>query len=147
MKFVAFYFVIGVCLTTICRAYRILGVFPYNSKSHNIVFQALMRGLAKHGHQVDVISHFPLKKPIKNYNDIINLDGTLKSNVDNFTIEYATQVSGYGQLVNVIALFDGNRVCHLMGSEKFQKLIKNPPKISPYDLVITEVSFIFSFNK
>lgn len=96
-----------------------------------------MKGLAKRGHQVDVVSHFPLKKPVKNYNDIINLEGSMESLVNNYTIEFVSQIKG--DVVNLLALSYGNRLCHIMGLEKFQNLIQNPPTDPPYDVVITEV--------
>ncbi|CAB0034905.1 unnamed protein product [Trichogramma brassicae] len=74
-------FLILNCITglIVCDAYRILGVFPFAGKSHNIIFESLMKGLAKRGHQVDVVTHFPLVEPLKNYNDIINLNGTMEN--------------------------------------------------------------------
>lgn len=130
-------------LGSVCSAYRILGVFPFNAKSHNIVFEALMKGLAKRGHQVDVVTHFPLKNPVKNYNDIINLDGSMENLVNNYTIEFVSKITG--NVVDILATSYGNRVCHFMGFEKMQKLIKNPPTNPPYDLVITEVSYLLHF--
>ncbi|KAI8129053.1 2-hydroxyacylsphingosine 1-beta-galactosyltransferase [Lucilia cuprina] len=51
-------------------AYKFLGVLHFSSKSHFIVGSALMRGLVEKGHEVTVISPFPLKKPLKNYHDV-----------------------------------------------------------------------------
>lgn len=48
----------------------ILGVFPYQGRSHFYVFESYLRELADKGHNITVISHFPLNKPIKNYHDI-----------------------------------------------------------------------------
>lgn len=47
-----------------CDGYRILGIFPLNGRSHMMMFEQLMKGLAKRGHQVDVVSTFPQKKTI-----------------------------------------------------------------------------------
>lgn len=49
---------------------RILGIFPYPSKSHSILGQALFTELAGRGHEVTYVSPFPLKDPPKNYKDI-----------------------------------------------------------------------------
>ena len=38
-----------------------------------------------------------------------------------------------------IATTYGGDLCHLLGHEKMQNFIKNPPKDPPYDLMITEV--------
>ena len=58
------------------EGYRILCVFPYEGTSHFVMFSTLARELARRGHQVDVISHFPSTKPIDNYTDIVSLRGT-----------------------------------------------------------------------
>jgi glucuronosyltransferase len=50
---------------------RILGVFPYPSRSHSILGQALFKELAKQGHDVTYVSPYPFKTPpAKNYRDI-----------------------------------------------------------------------------
>ncbi|XP_058123356.1 UDP-glycosyltransferase UGT5-like [Anopheles ziemanni] len=49
---------------------RILGIFPTSARSHYIVGSALMKELARRGHQVTVINPFPQKKPLENYRDI-----------------------------------------------------------------------------
>jgi glucuronosyltransferase len=46
---------------------RILGLFPMPGKSHYIVSEALMKGLASRGHHVTVFSPFPEKSPLPNY--------------------------------------------------------------------------------
>lgn len=122
--------------THINDAYRILCLFPYNGKSHFIVFEALCKGLASKGHQIDMISHFPTKKPIPNYTDIIDLSGTRKAIVSSFTIDFAKILDR--SLVYYLTTDFGSSYCHLMGNEKMQKFIKNPPNDPPYDLIITE---------
>lgn len=53
------------------NAARILGVFPYPSRSHSILGQALFTELAKRGHDVTYLSPYPFKEaPAKNYRDI-----------------------------------------------------------------------------
>lgn len=51
--------------------YRILGIFPLHVRSHMMMFEQLIKGLARRGHQVDVISSFPQIKPYPNYTDIV----------------------------------------------------------------------------
>ncbi|GLH16340.1 Uncharacterized protein GBIM_20635 [Gryllus bimaculatus] len=55
---------------------RILGVFGHIGKSHWDVFEPLMQELARRGHQVTVVSHFPQAAPRANYTDI-SLKGSL----------------------------------------------------------------------
>ena len=118
-------------------AYRILGIFPLNSRSHEMMFEALMKGLAKRGHQVDVITHFSIKNPPPNYNLLVNLSGTMETLVNSFTIDF---VQGIADEVGYhVATTYGNRLCHLMGLKEVQEVIHNPPSDPPYDVLITEV--------
>lgn len=137
MKLITLLVVFGATFISVSSAYRILGVFPRVTRSHFIVFESLMRTLAKRGHQVDVVSHYPQKSPIKNYNDIISLQGLMGNNTDNHSVKDASKLSS--EFVHRVGHIYGNRMCDYMGHEKFQKLIKYPPKDPSYDLVITQV--------
>lgn len=66
--------------------YRILGIFPHVGKSHSYAFEPLMRGLAEKGHEVTVISHFPLENPPPTFKDI-SLKGSLKIWIHAFNLE------------------------------------------------------------
>jgi hypothetical protein len=52
------------------RCAKVLGVFPFPSRSHLIVQKALMFELARRGHEVTVVSSYPENKVIPNYTDI-----------------------------------------------------------------------------
>lgn len=121
----------------ICEGYRILCLLPFQGRSHFVMFEALCQGLAKRGHQIDMISHYPSKKPIPNYTDIIDLTGTVPKIVNNFTIEYGKYLSR-GLMYHLSTVF-GSKLCEIMGHEKMQNFIKNPPNDPPYDLLIIEV--------
>lgn len=99
-----------------------------------------MKELASRGHQVDVIGHHPLKKPIPNYKDIIDLSGTAISLVNNMTFEFGTTALSEDTLVMEIATQFGTDLCDLMDLPKFKKFIQNPPKDPPYDLLVVEAS-------
>ncbi|XP_053676279.1 UDP-glucosyltransferase 2-like [Anopheles nili] len=49
---------------------KIVCVFPTASKSHVLGAQALLKEFARRGHEVTMVSAFPLKKPPKNYRDV-----------------------------------------------------------------------------
>ncbi|KAG7207215.1 hypothetical protein KM043_008893 [Ampulex compressa] len=117
------------------KGYRILCLFPFNSKSHFAMFGAFCKGLARHGHQVDVISHFPAQKPTANYTDIIDLHGTLAAIMNNVTIEHGKTIQS--SVIYHITNTYGYNLCHLMGREKFRRFIHDTPK-GRYDLVVTE---------
>ncbi|XP_011266198.2 UDP-glucuronosyltransferase 1-9 [Camponotus floridanus] len=116
--------------------YRILGMFPLHGKSHWIMQEELMKALAKRGHQVDVVTHFPLKKPILNYTSI-SLAGSMPQVVNNLT---ATEVKSFSATsMTSLTYMCGTQICQLMDHPKIQELIKNPPQDPPYDLIIMEL--------
>lgn len=55
---------------TFCETYKILVVFPHPGHSHFMVFENLFKELADRGHELTVISHYPLEKPYPNYRDV-----------------------------------------------------------------------------
>lgn len=63
------------------EAYRFLGILHTAARSHYIVGSKLMKELARRGHDVTVISPFPLKEPLKNFHDIET--PTIKAAMDN----------------------------------------------------------------
>lgn len=68
MKFISA--AIFVVVWKISIASRALFLFPVHSKSHLVVVQGLSTFLAQKGHNVTVVSPFPLSKPMENYRDI-----------------------------------------------------------------------------
>ncbi|XP_020282468.1 UDP-glucuronosyltransferase-like [Pseudomyrmex gracilis] len=128
-------FVIFAC-DHIANGYRILGIFPVNSKSHWAMQESLMVGLARRGHQVDVVTYFPLEQSEPNYKEI-NLKGSMDSMINNLS---ASDMHRFDDL-NMAAWtnFAGSNVCELMNEPKLHDLIENPPEDPPYDLVITEI--------
>lgn len=119
---------------------RVLGLFPIHGKSHFVISERLMRGLAERGHQVDVYSHFPQTKPLPNYTDY-SLRGSMPLVVNNMTFEFMNSFSGSGE-VKTIAEIIGKPICNLLHLPILKKLIDNPPNNPPYDIVITEVFFL-----
>ena len=133
--------------TTEIGAYRILGVFPLPYKSHNLLFQSLMKGLAKCGHDVDVISHYEMENQPKTFRTILNL-ATLNHNFLQSTFKSIEEIIDFFK--NPIKLTEnilGLNICNIMALKEMQQIIKNPPKNPPYDLIITEVSTYFTIYK
>lgn len=112
---------------------RVLGIFPLNSKSHFVMMEPLMKKLAEKGHTVDVISHFPQKRPLPNYNDI-SLEGSLPPSMNNIMAENLTKFNSFS--FATLMYMAGDKQCELLDLPAFQKLINDPPK---YDAVIFEV--------
>ncbi|XP_058832777.1 UDP-glycosyltransferase UGT5-like isoform X2 [Topomyia yanbarensis] len=105
---------------------RILG-----SKSHYIVGSALMKALAKRGHEVTVISPFPMKKPLPNYRDITTdiWDATepITSNMLSFAekgiFESIKETYRYGHTVTNETLKQPAVVKLLTSNEKFDLIV------------------------
>ncbi|XP_047530274.1 UDP-glycosyltransferase UGT5-like [Vanessa atalanta] len=66
---------------------RILGLFPHTGKSHQMVFEPLLRKLAERGHHVTVASFFPLKNPPANYTDI-SFEGIAGVGIETFDLNW-----------------------------------------------------------
>lgn len=67
-------------LISISSASRILFLFPTPSKSHMVIVHSLSKTLAERGHEVTVVSPFPLDERIKNHREI---QTPVPSNVQN----------------------------------------------------------------
>ncbi|KAG8034235.1 hypothetical protein G9C98_001320, partial [Cotesia typhae] len=116
------------------EALKILGLFPLAGRSHFIPPARLMRELAAKGHQVDVVSHFPLKNPVPNYRDI-SLKGLAPIATNNMSYDQTKTVGGFS-MQNFVSI-TGTQVCDLLGTSVFEKLIKTPKGI--YDLIVLEL--------
>ena len=117
------------------EAARILGVFHNNGKSHFIMYEALLKGLAARGHQVYVVGHWPQKKPIPNYTDI-SVEGSVPAVTNNCTMDFALELA-YD--IGLLAyLWNTNLdICRaVLKHPKIQRLINGDDK---FDLIITEI--------
>lgn len=123
-----------------CNGYRILGIFPFNAKSHFMMYGELMKGLAKMGHQVDVISPYPLKKPYPNYSDVIVYPQVTQGLVNNLTYREMKLYTS-GTPVAFVGSVAGNQICQGMADPKVFNFLQNPPNDPPYDAIIVEVIF------
>lgn len=118
-------------------ALNILGIFPFAGRSHFIGGGHLLKELVRRGHKVDVISHFPEKEPMKNYNDI-SIRGSMPmfaNNISYANFEHYNSID----MKNFIKHL-GNDVCELLGLPRLQELMKTPP--GTYDVILVEVRII-----
>lgn len=118
-------------LVTQISAKDILGIFPYQGKSHFFQFKVYLRELANRGHNVTVISYFPDKNPLPNYNDVHIAD--IKILEDDLPIHrsYMT-ILGTGAFL----MYFGRENCKaLVASPQVQDLVKRKPK---FDVVVVE---------
>ncbi|XP_014236385.2 UDP-glucuronosyltransferase 2C1 [Trichogramma pretiosum] len=124
---------------SISRAYRILVIFPFHAKSHDNMLSAFAKGLAERKHQVDVVTHYPLKNPPDTYKVVVNLNGTEPPIINSFHIDYAKTIAE--DVTTAVSDRYGSDLCHYMNLPEFQKLIKKikSSKEKLYDLVVMEV--------
>nr|QPA18404.1 UDP-gluconosyltransferase [Trialeurodes vaporariorum] len=119
--------------------YKILGLFPYNGKSHVIMFKSIMEGLAKRDHDVQVLSHYPLETPLENYTDL-SVSGSipLPNNQKSFELfDYAhLDIFNVRSLISLYHRIEEHE--DVMKTEAVQKLMNSTER---YDLIITE-SFV-----
>ncbi|XP_066998493.2 UDP-glycosyltransferase UGT5 [Anabrus simplex] len=129
-------------------AARILGLFHYNGRSHFVMFEALLKGLAAKGHDVTVVSHFPQKKKLPNYTDL-SLEGSLPRLVNNFTVD---TVRSFGHLKLMDFMWNTNLdYCKIvLDHPVMQNMMKTKEK---FDVIITEIyaidcsyGFSYKFN-
>ncbi|KAK0175125.1 hypothetical protein PV327_008904 [Microctonus hyperodae] len=117
-----------------CEALKILGIFPLPGRSHFIPNGQLMRSLASRGHQVDVVSNFPLKNKIPNYTDIslAGLSPQITNNVSYEETKTFTKLS-----MQHFVYKTGITVCDLLSADVFGKLLKTPK--NTYDVIVVEL--------
>ncbi|KAI8425195.1 hypothetical protein MSG28_007019 [Choristoneura fumiferana] len=70
-----------------CQAARLLAVLPTNTRSHYAMYGRIIEALAQREHQLTVITHFPMKNPPPNVEEI-SLAGTIPEIANNLTREY-----------------------------------------------------------
>ncbi|XP_044750032.1 UDP-glycosyltransferase UGT5-like isoform X4 [Coccinella septempunctata] len=115
----------------------VLGVFPINIKSHFHVFQSLMKEMSRRGHDVTVVSHYPLEEPLPRYRDV-SLKGILPLFVETVDVEALynynrkdmyiapTELSQWGQAICESTYFSG-RLNEILNTT------------IPYDLIVVEM--------
>lgn len=146
MRFSFFWVSLSLVLNFVL-GYKILAIIPFNGNSHFLMFEKLAKGLAQRGHEVDLVSHFPQKEKVPNFNDL-SLAGSLPDLKNNLTYEFVKQGSSQGSFFWVKNLMhrSGDAVCELLGHPTLQKIIHNKND-TPYDLVIVQVSLLLLETK
>ncbi|XP_067010963.2 UDP-glycosyltransferase UGT5 [Anabrus simplex] len=116
---------------------KILGLFPFPAKSHMISFSPLLQELAHRGHEVTVVSSFPLKNPPPNFKDIVLDDLFPKQDIDKmFSLQ--DQKSFYSILMFIA--MGGSAICEQnLRQPNIQKLLAD--KDLHYDVIIFESFF------
>ncbi|XP_063972366.1 UDP-glucosyltransferase 2-like [Diachasmimorpha longicaudata] len=114
-------------------ALNVLAIFPFAGKSHFIGGEHLLKSMARRGHVVDVVSHFPQKDAIPNYRDI-SIRGSSPIFANNVTYEHFADFNSLN--MRNFAEMAGTTVCELLGLPVLQELMDTPK--GTYDVVIVE---------
>ncbi|XP_044255719.1 UDP-glucosyltransferase 2-like [Tribolium madens] len=128
-------FFIIISIFTIGQTANILGIFPLPGKSHFVMFERLLMGLAEKGHNVDVATHFPRKEPTPRYNQL-SLVGSLPILVNNLSFNLFDGFTNY-DMMHFMTKICGVDVCAATLNTSVLRNLKNTKK--KYDLVITEI--------
>lgn len=116
------------------HAYKILCLFPHVAKSHFLMAEALMQGLAAKGHQVTMISHFPQKTPIPNYRDI-----SLVGSMPEFVSQLSLDVVANGYVHTTIGLLAYLGYVNCENTLEFPAMKEFIAANEKFDLIVTEV--------
>ncbi|KAF2881573.1 hypothetical protein ILUMI_24608, partial [Ignelater luminosus] len=85
---------------------KILAIFNFPSKSHHILGSTLLKALADRGHQVTMISPYPLKSPFKNYEDIDISEEMLRYKEEGSLMKQITETNNSSFIENLRVLKD-----------------------------------------
>ncbi|CAG4945820.1 unnamed protein product [Parnassius apollo] len=132
MKHISLLLILTILLLDSASSLNILGIFPYQGKSHFFVHRVYLQELAKRGHNLTVISHFPEKEPPENYHDI-SLAGSIKILEDDLPLHrsYITVLQ-----IGIFLTTAGKENCEvILSNNEVQNMIKQKPK---FDVVVVE---------
>ncbi|XP_044733865.1 UDP-glycosyltransferase UGT5-like, partial [Chrysoperla carnea] len=116
------------------NGYKILGVFPHGGKSHFMVFVPILRELARRGHEVTVISHFPEKNPLPNYTDI-SIIGAGKIGLNNMQTSMFVPSKIQNIKEHILLSEKGMQNCEALNYPQIQDLIKSN---KTFDVILQE---------
>lgn len=123
-------FLLGLC---VCDGYRILAIFPHNGKSHVGVLHRITKSLAARGHQVDVVSHFPLKSPPPNYTDVVTLPSVGKPETLGFELFNSEKLFFQQNIDKMVSM------CEYLGLPDLSELIRDQQRNPKYDVLLIQV--------
>ncbi|CAH0625487.1 unnamed protein product [Chrysodeixis includens] len=134
MKLIIFllYFVVN------CDCYNILGIFPYNGRSHHIYYSSVVEELIRRGHTVTVINYHPMPK----LPTLLQISLQDEHNAsDNVNIEEQLKVLSHSDLSMA---YDSAQAFKYLANTNCKKLVHNKEvqelirSSKHFDLVIVE---------
>nr|CAD7597666.1 unnamed protein product [Timema genevievae] len=138
--FLILIFFLNAQMESMTYAARILGVFPVTSSSHQIVYHAVMKELTKRGHELVVITPYPMRDPsLKNYTEIdVSFMNKAWLNRFNFAEGRSGKETAHEMMANHQDF--GGLLCELMLSHpQVKELISTEKTDEHFDLVFMEM--------
>jgi len=115
---------------------NILAVFPHQGFSHNVVYQPYIQELANRGHNITIISNYPLEHPKINN---ISIRGSIpiSNNKKNISHLEGNSVNGIQRSINIIwSFYDRGKIYEAIFTVDGVKKLLN--STSKFDLLVTE---------
>lgn len=107
------------CFVVQSDCYKILSIFPYNGRSHHILYSSFVEELARRGHDVTVINYHPLKE-IPNLQQIfLENEGNASDSLD---IE---KYNKKGMSNDLLRVYDNAHAFKYIANTNCRKLIYN----------------------
>ncbi|KAK7582379.1 hypothetical protein V9T40_013824 [Parthenolecanium corni] len=125
------------------QSYKILGVFPFPSRSHYAMMDVIMAKLAEKGHSVSVYSPYPKIKPAANLREFSLANCTLSTQPADMSIDTLNSLMA-SPLMSVFFMSTMSNVSveSIRKCEAIQQLLESD---ETFDLLITE-SFMYDVN-
>ncbi|XP_072930001.1 UDP-glycosyltransferase UGT5-like [Epargyreus clarus] len=117
------------------HAARILAVLPTNTKSHHAMYGRIIEALAKRDHHLTIITHFPMRNPPANVEEI-SLAGTIPEIVNNLTSQQNSFKPAFVRNLETI-MKECVHSCDVVSRTPAVKALINSTRT--FDLVIVEV--------
>ncbi|KAI5645836.1 UDP-glucoronosyl and UDP-glucosyl transferase domain-containing protein [Phthorimaea operculella] len=122
-----------------CEAYKVLVVYPFPAKSHNILGNGVVRHLLKAGHEVTYITPFPIETNDSNLHqvDVSVVRNLLKADILNVSLymaqaaEINDESSLFTEVFKVAAA--------VVKTENVQKILNDPTQ--QFDVIVNEWMF------
>ncbi|XP_011690798.1 PREDICTED: UDP-glucuronosyltransferase 2C1-like [Wasmannia auropunctata] len=118
-----------VCLLSMVNGARILAIFPFNVKSHYIVFEPLLKRLSARGHEIVAVTHFPQRIRLANFTDV-DVSSALPSRINTIPLINIT-------IWQSILRFMSSEFCEFVLSHPEIKRIINAKE--HFDLLVIEM--------
>ncbi|XP_038214478.1 UDP-glycosyltransferase UGT5-like [Zerene cesonia] len=138
------FFVITYFFSSVYSA-RILGIFPHPGKSHQMVFDPLLRELAERGHDLTVATFFPIENRPSNYREV-NLQQLAELRLESFHVgsyEFPSWFIKIPVIGSVINQYEQHATLSRTAVDICENLVKFQPLKEilkqEYDIVITEI--------